>query len=73
MPAPSWPPDLARDGDPNGIIDLQGFGLTAATIAADSGSDGAGGTLIHLGTGSLDLVNSTLALSNGITGGIKFS
>jgi hypothetical protein len=48
--------------DTTGVIDLQGFvGITNyAQLAAHSTSDGAGGTLIHLGTGSLDLVQTTI-------------
>lgn len=44
--------------DPLGSIDLHGFaGITNyAQLMAVSSSDGAGGTLIHLGTGSLDLL-----------------
>ncbi len=45
-----------------GLIDLHGFaGITNdGQLAAVSSSDGAGGTLIHLGTGSLDLVAATI-------------
>lgn len=44
--------------DPLGMIDLHGFaGITNfAQLQMHSSSDGAGGTLIHLGAGSLDLV-----------------
>jgi len=49
-------------GDTTGQIDLQGFaGITnASQLLAVSTSDGAGGTLIHLGTGSLQLVAATI-------------
>ena len=45
-----------------GVIDLHGFaGITnTGQLFAASSSDGAGGTLIKLGTGSLDLVSSTI-------------
>jgi hypothetical protein len=50
------------ESDVTGLIDLHGFaGITStAGLLAASGSDGSGGTLIHLGTGSLDLVGSTI-------------
>ena len=46
-----------------GVINLHGFaGITnAGQLAAVSSSDGQGGTLIHLGTGSLDLVATTIS------------
>jgi hypothetical protein len=49
--------------DTSGVIDLQGFTAITndAQLAAHSGSDGAGGTLIHLGTGSLDLLHTTIS------------
>jgi hypothetical protein len=66
---------FGSDGDPNGILNLSSFGLSQAQLIADSGSDGAGGTLIHLGTGSVDLVNSTLTFavatpSGNLSGGV---
>ncbi len=52
--------------DSTGMIDLQGFtGITNdAQLASVSSSDGAGGTMIHLGTGSLDLVHATIAMTH---------
>lgn len=48
---------LEFENDNQGLIDLHGFaGITNfAQLTAVSGSDGLGGTLIHLGTGTLDL------------------
>jgi hypothetical protein len=53
---------FGADSDSLGLIDLHGFaGITnASQLQNVSSSDGAGGTLIHLGTGSLDLVASTI-------------
>lgn len=50
------------ESDVTGLIDLHGFAAitNTAQLLAVSGSDGFGGTLIHLGTGSLDLVGSTI-------------
>jgi hypothetical protein len=54
---------FADDGDTNGLIDLQGFGLTNIS-QLNATSDGNGGTLIHLGTGSLDLAFATIHAQN---------
>jgi len=54
---------FADDGDLNGVIDLEGFGLTNIS-QLNATSDGNGGTLIHLGTGSLDLAFATIHAQN---------
>jgi hypothetical protein len=54
---------FADDGDTNGLIDLQAFGYTNIS-QLNATSDGNGGTLIHLGTGSLDLAFATIHAQN---------